>query len=70
VDLVVPKRGSLYTRAWPDRALAVGLFTSEVPDGDYICKVEVVESLFDPAYESRKFTIRDFDGNELGSVEG
>jgi uncharacterized glyoxalase superfamily protein PhnB len=33
-------------------------------------KVEVVEELFDTAYGSRKFTIRDPDGNELGFVQG
>jgi len=33
-------------------------------------KVEVVEPLFDTPYGSRKFTIRDLDGNELGFVEG
>ena len=33
-------------------------------------KAEVVESLFDTPYGTRKFTIRDLDGNELGFVEG
>lgn len=33
-------------------------------------RVEVVEPLFDTSYGSRKFTIRDLDGNELGFVEG
>ncbi len=32
------------------------------PDAD------VVEPLFDTPYGSRKFTIRDLDGNELGFV--
>ncbi|MFC7442025.1 VOC family protein [Laceyella putida] len=32
-------------------------------------RVEVVEPLFDTAYGSRKFTIRDPDGNELGFVQ-
>ena len=32
--------------------------------------VEVVEPLFDTAYGTRKFTIRDLDGNELGFVQG
>ena len=32
-------------------------------------KVKVVEPLFDTAYGSRKFTIRDLDGNELGFVK-
>lgn len=33
-------------------------------------RVVVVEPLFETAYGSRKFTIRDPDGNELGFVEG
>lgn len=33
-------------------------------------KVQVVEPLFDTPYGTRKFTIRDLDGNELGFVEG
>jgi uncharacterized glyoxalase superfamily protein PhnB len=33
-------------------------------------KVEVVEPLFDTPYGTRKFTIRDLDGNELGFVKG
>ncbi|MCP3027529.1 VOC family protein [Halobacillus sp. A5] len=31
-------------------------------------RVTVVEELFDPEYGSRKFTIVDTDGNELGFV--
>ena len=31
-------------------------------------KTEIVEPLFDTAYGTRKFTIRDPDGNELGFV--
>jgi uncharacterized glyoxalase superfamily protein PhnB len=33
-------------------------------------RVETVEALFDTPYGSRKFTIRDLDGNELGFVRG
>jgi predicted enzyme related to lactoylglutathione lyase len=33
-------------------------------------KVEIVEELFDTPYGSRKFTIYDPDGNELGFVQG
>ncbi len=33
-------------------------------------RVEVTEPLFETAYGSRKFTIRDLDHNELGFVEG
>lgn len=32
-------------------------------------KVEIVEKLFNTAYGSRKFTICDLDGNELGFVQ-
>lgn len=32
--------------------------------------VEVVEPLFDTTYGTRKFTIRDLDGNELGFCRG
>ena len=33
-------------------------------------KVQIVEPLFDTAYGTRKFTIHDLDGNELGFVKG
>jgi predicted enzyme related to lactoylglutathione lyase len=33
-------------------------------------KADVVEALYDTPYGSRKFTIRDPDGNELGFVRG
>jgi predicted enzyme related to lactoylglutathione lyase len=33
-------------------------------------KAEIVEPLFDTPYGTRKFTIRDLDGNELGFVKG
>ena len=33
-------------------------------------KAQVVEPLFDTAYGTRKFTILDLDGNELGFVQG
>jgi catechol 2,3-dioxygenase-like lactoylglutathione lyase family enzyme len=33
-------------------------------------QVEVVEPLFETPYGTRKFTIRDLDGNELGFVKG
>lgn len=32
-------------------------------------KVEVIEELFSTPYGTRKFTIRDLDGNELGFVQ-
>jgi uncharacterized glyoxalase superfamily protein PhnB len=33
-------------------------------------KVEIVEQLYDTPYGTRKFTIRDLDGNELGFTKG
>ena len=33
-------------------------------------KVEIVEPLFDTPYGTRKFTLRDLDGNELGFSRG
>ncbi len=33
-------------------------------------KVEIVEKLYDTPYGTRKFTIRDLDGNELGFSRG
>ena len=33
-------------------------------------KVEVVEPLFNTPWGTRKFTIKDLDGNELGFVQG
>jgi catechol 2,3-dioxygenase-like lactoylglutathione lyase family enzyme len=33
-------------------------------------KVEIVEQLYDTPYGTRKFTIRDPDGNELGFTKG
>ena len=46
-------------------------FTVDDPDALWIelkDKVEVVEPLFDTPYGTRKFTISDPDGNELGFV--
>jgi catechol 2,3-dioxygenase-like lactoylglutathione lyase family enzyme len=33
-------------------------------------RVEIVEALYDTPYGTRKFTIRDLDGNELGFSRG
>lgn len=51
-----------------------GRFNFDVNDVDELCKqlkglVEVVEPLCDTPYGTRKFTIRDLDGNELGFVQ-
>lgn len=51
-----------------------GRFNFTVDDPDALWhtlsgRVEVVEELFDTAYGTRKFTIRDPDGNELGFVK-
>lgn len=52
-----------------------GRFNFSVTDVDELWeelkdKVEVVEELFDTPYGTRKFTILDPDGNELGFVKG
>ncbi|MDC3413258.1 VOC family protein [Aquibacillus sp. 3ASR75-11] len=51
-----------------------GRFNFNVSDVDNLWnqlkdKVEVVEELFSTPYGTRKFTIRDIDGNELGFVQ-
>lgn len=48
-----------------------GRYNFQVDDVDELWetlkdKAEVVEALFDTAYGTRKFTIKDLDGNELG----
>lgn len=50
-----------------------GRFNFTVDDPDALWdqlngKVTVIEPLFDTAYGTRKFTITDLDGNELGFV--
>jgi catechol 2,3-dioxygenase-like lactoylglutathione lyase family enzyme len=48
-------------------------FLVEDVDDLYKClkdKVEVVEPLYDTRHGTRKFTIRDPDGNQLGFVKG
>ncbi len=55
--------------------LTGGRFNFSIKDVDGLWKqlkdkVEVVEPLFDTPYGTRKFTIRDLDGNELGFVKG
>lgn len=51
-----------------------GRFNFSVEDVDSLWeqlkdRVDVVENLFDTPYGSRKFTIKDPDGNELGFVQ-
>jgi len=51
-----------------------GRFNFSVEDVDLLWeklkhKVEIVEPLFDTPYGTRKFTIKDLDGNELGFVK-
>jgi uncharacterized glyoxalase superfamily protein PhnB len=51
-----------------------GRFNFTVDDVDALWreiqgKVVVIEELFDTEYGSRKFTIKDPDGNELGFVD-
>ena len=52
-----------------------GRFNFTVDDPDALWEqlkdtVTVIEPLFDTAYGTRKFTIADPDGNELGFVRG
>lgn len=52
-----------------------GRFNFAVKDVDELWerikdKVDIIEPLFDTPWGSRKFTIRDLDGNELGFVKG
>ena len=51
-----------------------GRFNFDVSDVDLLweklkTKVEIVEELFSTPYGTKKFTIKDLDGNELGFVE-
>ena len=50
-------------------------FNFEIQDVDAVWerlkdKVEILEALYDTPYGTRKFTIRDLDGNELGFTKG
>lgn len=71
----VPQEGATFSIMAADPVPSGGRFNFSVENVDALWeklkdRVEVVEPLFDTAYGSRKFTILDLDGNELGFVEG
>lgn len=71
----VSAEGATFSLMIADPVPSGGRYNFSVADVDALWrelkeKVEVIEPLFDTAYGSRKFTIRDPDGNELGFVEG
>jgi predicted enzyme related to lactoylglutathione lyase len=66
--------GAVRARGVSTRARPGARFNFEVDDVDawwrrLSAAADVVEPLFDMAYGTRKFTIRDPDGNELGFVQ-
>jgi predicted enzyme related to lactoylglutathione lyase len=70
-----PSNGGASSMIIADPVPPARRFNFDVEDVDALwrelrAKVEVVEPLFGTAKRSRKFTIRDRDGNELGSVQG
>jgi len=71
----VPQDGATFSIMVADPVPSGGRFNFSVKNAHALWehlkdKVQVVEPLFDTAYGSRKFTIQDLDGNELGFVEG
>ena len=69
------EKGALFAIMESDEVPSRGRFNFYTADVDALWerlkdRVEVVEELFDTPYGSRKFTIRDPDGNELGFVQG
>ncbi len=71
----VSAEGAAFSLMVADPVPSGGRFNFSVRNVDTLWRalrerVEVVEPLFETAYGSRKFTIRDLDGNELGFVEG
>jgi len=66
--------GAIFSIMENEKVPSNGRFNFYVADVDGLWEklkdqVEVVEELFDTPYGSRKFTIRDLDGNELGFVK-
>ncbi len=66
--------GATFSIMEDPRVPSNGRFNFRVEDADALWeslkdKVEIVEELFDTPYGTRKFTIRDLDGNELGFVQ-
>ena len=71
----VPQEGATFAIAVAEPVPTGARFNFSVKDVDVLWerlhnKVEIVEPLFDTPYGTRKFTIRDLDGNELGFVQG
>ncbi|SFJ19087.1 VOC family protein [Thermoflavimicrobium dichotomicum] len=67
-------QGAIFSIMEHEKVPSNGRFNFYVSDVDSLWekikdKVEIVEELFDTPYGSRKFTIRDLDGNELGFVQ-
>jgi predicted enzyme related to lactoylglutathione lyase len=68
-------KGAIFAIAEDDHFPSKGRFNFYIEDVDTLWnklkdKVEILESLYDTAYGTRKFTILDPDGNELGFVKG
>lgn len=71
----VSAEGATFSLMVADPVPSGGRFNFSVRNVDTLWRalrerVDVVEPLFETAYGSRKFTIQDIDGNELGFVEG
>jgi predicted enzyme related to lactoylglutathione lyase len=71
----VSQEGAIFAVMQAEPVPAGARFNFDVEDVDGLWerlkeKVGVVEPLFDTPYGTRKFTIRDPDGNELGFVRG
>jgi predicted enzyme related to lactoylglutathione lyase len=71
----VSKEGAMFAVMEAEPVPAGARFNFDVNDVDALWErlkdaVEVVEPLFDTPYGTRKFTIRDLDGNELGFCRG
>ncbi|WP_164491763.1 VOC family protein [Staphylospora marina] len=69
------EEGAIFAIMEDENVPSHGRFNFSVSDVDALWerlkdRAEVVEELFDTPYGSRKFTIRDLDGNELGFVKG
>jgi len=67
----VSKEGAMFSVMEAEPVPAGARFNFDVDDVDALWErlkdmAGVVEPLFDTAYGTRKFTIRDLDGNELG----
>ncbi|MBA4495669.1 VOC family protein [Paenactinomyces guangxiensis] len=68
------EKGAIFSIAEDRRVPSNGRFNFYVSDVDHLWeeikhKAEIVEELCDTPYGSRKFTIRDLYGNELGFVK-